>query len=835
MNKYLKYTLLLLIFPTVLLPFWLPAFLMIILNAIDGVNAQILPSSIIFDERNFLLGLWLGSLIMMIVMLLQSWRSKNGFYLLGATLVVFMTVSVSLTIIPHSELENRRRTVLQDIAAYQWRAYHLSALEKQENINKAIFSKPQKAMEYLNQLNTQRKNLPALNYLAEDLTAATAAKADYLTSEKETTIQKEAIKTLAFYADWLLTQPEIVITQALSSLFTPNDPQLELTGINVLLSAPLMVEAWQTIALTHIVKSQANLDLEKATATLMVADMLESNKSGYHSQSLQTLLKKVVAELPKEQQQAYQILQARVVEERYYRQKMTPPAEITALANQRLMLNYIVNSKYTVSVAMHSMTKKEHPGIVTVESPNEIQNLTEVSYPLINQYIPYADVILSVDVDAQGRVSGLWIQRSSGIESFDYEALKIALPWRFMPTSNGYRQRVTVKFESSRLGLGQYTVEQQPTIEKLARAYARQDTAAISTAENEFKQVQKRAPEKNQAQDTYRSTNEYYSSYQTGYKQQQEKRAVLQTILKELQTLPNGENNHESWNNSLDFLNEKLVMHQDNDDVVRMVARFELQYYNVGTNNLAKEPDIYPQDKKYWQGLLFKARHHFEQAIGLTPNREDVWLGWAITWLDEDPELAAGAFAKAAQLKSTEEIASVLQMLEMRMVMNTLEGVRLDRYQTLRARMDMRYLPTNAKSDVENDYLSNELTQIQLAQRPIPATNPDSKIARIPLNTIDIKESNRVFSIDFSAANIKASSQIVPKVNVPESAPKMGDMILQLDIDAKGVPTVVMIKSGSGNLQIDNAVVDAAYQWRFNATPKGNVTLISVQFMKASS
>lgn len=828
MNKYLKYTLLLLILSTVFMPFWFPALLMLILSSLDAINIKMLPSSIVFDERNFLMGLWLGSLIMTTVMLLQSWRSKNGFYLLGGILVVFMAIAVSLTIIPHSELENRRRTVLQDISGYQWRAYHSSALEKQENINKAVFYQPQKAMEYLNQLNAQRKNLPALDYLDEDLSVAMAAKEHYLTSSKGSLIQNEAIKTLAYYGDWLLNQPEIVITQALSALFKPNDTQLEFVGVNTLLSAPLMIEAWQTRALTHIVKSQANIDLEKAAAALMVADMLETDNLGYHNQSLQTLLEKTVSELPKEQRQAYQVLQARAVEERYYRQNTTPPAEITDLANQRLMLNYIVNRGYTTYVTMHSATRKEYPGIVTIDSPNEIQNFTDVNYPIIKQYIPHADVVLSVDVDAQGRVSGLWIQKSSGIESFDHEALKIALPWRFMPTSEGYRQRVIVNFDSTRLGWNQYMIEQQPLLVALAKGYARQDPKSIILGENKLEEILTRAPEKGSA--VVSTGYDPYSSYQREYKLQQQNKTKLQSILKELQTLPKGKNNHEDWDNSLRFLNEQLALNQSNDDVVRMIARFELQYYNVGVNNLAQSPDIYPQDETYWQDLLLKARNHFELAIGLDPTKSDVWLGWGITWLDEDPEIAAGAFAKAAQLKTEDSLASTLQMLEMRMAMNTLEGVRLERYQTLRARMDMRYLPEGIETNLIHDYLSDDLTQIQLAQRPIPKIDPNSKVVRKPLNANNIEQSNRLFSIDFSGANIKENSRKLPQVIVPENAPKMGDIILQLDLDAEGIPTVVMIKSGSGNLQIDNAVIDAAYQWRFSNTKKGSTTLISVQF-----
>lgn len=146
--------------------------------------------------------------------------------------------------------------------------------------------------------------------------------------------------------------------------------------------------------------------------------------------------------------------------------------------------------------------------------------------------------------------------------------------------------------------------------------------------------------------------------------------------------------------------------------------------------------------------------------------------------------------------------------------------------------MDMRYLPEGVEVKPSDDYLSDDLTQIQLAQRAIPASDPNSKVVRSSLNTDKIEQSNRTFSIDFSSANIKGSNQPLPKVNAPDPAPKTGDMILQLDVDPQGVPTVVLLKSSSGDMSIDNAVIDAAYQWRFNGSPtrKGNVLLISVQF-----
>lgn len=833
MKKRTKLILIIIGVITLLFPFWLPAFLVSTFSLIDGFNSRILPASVRFDERNFLLGLWLGSLIMTIVMLLQSWRAKNIYYLFGGGLVLLMALGVSFSVIPKNELEDRRRFVLQNIEQSEWQNYHYFVVNSEDDIRKVIRSNQAKALASINAIEKARIALPGLDYFSDDVATATKAKEAYLIHTKGTPERADALKTLNFYGDWLLNQPEIMVAQALASLSNSHDAQLTQSGINVIAVAPLSPEAWQVLALTYIAHRSPDAQVEKAMLALMVSDTLKQTKQGHSDSSAQPLLKKAISELTENQRQIYQILQARVIEDRFYRQNSTPPDEVTKLANQRLPVSNAINNNLTTYLEMQSMMGKEYPGEVIVESPNEVKNLTEIRYPTIRKYIPRAEVILSVDVDPQGRISGLWVQNSSGVDTFDDQAVSAARHWRFMPNKDGYRQRVTVHFESTRLGWKEYAVKLQSTLIKLVKAYARQEAKGITLTENVYSELKKQAPELNDEREVTRSSYDPYASYYPRLSQkQQEKRATLQAILKELQTLPNGENNHENWDNSIRFLNEKLVMNQDNDDVVRMVARFELQYYNVGTNNLARSPNIYPQDKEYWQTLLLKARTHFEQAIALDPEREDVWLGWGITWLDEDPEIAAGAFAKAAQQKSKESISSLMQMLEMRMVINTLEGARLERYQTLRARMDMRYLPEGVEVKPSDDYLSDDLTQIQLAQRAIPASDPNSKVIRSSLNTDKIEQSNRTFSVDFSSANIKGSNQPLPKVNAPDSAPKTGDMILQLDVDPQGVPTVVLLKSSSGDMSIDDAVIDAAYQWRFNGSPtrKGNVLLISVQF-----
>ncbi|EEG84558.1 hypothetical protein PROPEN_02920 [Proteus penneri ATCC 35198] len=375
MKKRIKLILIIIGVITLLFPFWLPAFLVSTFSLIDGFNSQILPSSVRFDERNFLLGLWLGSLIMTIVMLLQSWRAKNIYYLFGGGLVLLMALGVSFSVIPKNELEDRRRFVLQNIEQSEWQNYHYFVVNSEDDIRKVIRSNQAKALASLSAIEKTRIALPGLDYFSDDVVAATKAKDAYLVHAKGTPERTDALKTLNFYGDWLLNQPEIMVAQALASLSSSHDAQLTQSGINVIAVAPLSPEAWQVLALTYIAHRSPDAQVEKAMLALMVADTLTQAKQARHDVSAQQLLKKAISELTENQRQIYQILQARVIEDRYYRQNSSPPEDVTTLANQRLPVSNAINSDLTTYLEMQSMMEKQYPGEVIVESPNEVKKL----------------------------------------------------------------------------------------------------------------------------------------------------------------------------------------------------------------------------------------------------------------------------------------------------------------------------------------------------------------------------------------------------------------------------------------------------------------------------
>ncbi|MGO2679652.1 MAG: hypothetical protein ACTH9O_00005 [Proteus vulgaris] len=282
MKKRIKLILIIIGVITLLFPFWLPAFLVSTFSLIDGVNSQILPSSVRFDERNFLLGLWLGSLIMTIVMLLQSWRAKNIYYLFGGGLVLLMALGVSFSVIPTSELEDRRRFVLQSIEQSEWQNYHYLVVNSENEIRNIIRSNQSKALASISAIEKVRITLPGLDYFSDDVAVATKAKEAYLVHTKGTSEYAEAAKILNFYGDWLLNQPEIMVAQALASLSNSNDAQLTQSGINVIAVAPLSPEAWQVLALTYIAHRSLDTQIEKAMLALMVADTLKQAKQGHN-------------------------------------------------------------------------------------------------------------------------------------------------------------------------------------------------------------------------------------------------------------------------------------------------------------------------------------------------------------------------------------------------------------------------------------------------------------------------------------------------------------------------------------------------------------------------
>lgn len=203
-----------------------------------------------------------------------------------------MALGVSFSVIPTSELEDRRRFVLQSIEQSEWQNYHYLVVNSENEIRNIIRSNQSKALASISAIEKVRITLPGLDYFSDDVAVATKAKEAYLVHTKGTSEYAEAAKILNFYGDWLLNQPEIMVAQALASLSNSNDAQLTQSGINVIAVAPLSPEAWQVLALTYIAHRSLDTQIEKAMLALMVADTLKQAKQGHNDISAQQLLKK---------------------------------------------------------------------------------------------------------------------------------------------------------------------------------------------------------------------------------------------------------------------------------------------------------------------------------------------------------------------------------------------------------------------------------------------------------------------------------------------------------------------------------------------------------------
>ena len=81
-----------------------------------------------------------------------------------------------------------------------------------------------------------------------------------------------------------------------------------------------------------------------------------------------------------------------------------------------------------------------------------------------------------------------------------------------------------------------------------------------------------------------------------------------------------------------------------------------------------------------------------------------------------------------------------------------------------------------------------------------------------------------------------ASSQVMPRY--PAAALRSGEtgtVMVEVDVDSKGVPTDVSIENRSGNRELDRAALSAVKQWRFqpalrDGTQVASTVMVPVQF-----
>ncbi|KAA8995600.1 TonB family protein [Affinibrenneria salicis] len=803
MKKLFRNLLLVIAVLTLIFPFWPEVLFTWLVSSVDRLTMSLLPSSVDFRQRNFFVGLWAGALVMSSVMLIKAWRDKLRGYMFGGLAVVAMAVVLPLLQMPLSEEANRRRLVMQKIEGNGWENYRINKDAMVNHAMQAVWADPSESVILLRKLDSQRLHLSASGYSDADVAAAKRAWAPLVAGPQalDEDSRAAASKTLAFYSDWLLTQPEPVIASALLSVGEKKSKTFIAfdQAHNALLAAPLSAISWRAFALMFVSGTPDNTDLQRAMASLMIARHLPPDDD---LQELNRLLGKVIDALPEKNKAIFNILDARAQEDAVLRQQKTPSPQVAQLAAQPLPLTDIVDRINSLQRA----ASLEYPGKVTIINPQLIIDPATIEYPDVGRYIERADVVLSVDTDPEGRIVALWVQQGSGESDFDQQALAAASTWRFASADKAGRQVVRVRFESSRMSW-------LTTLEMLARGLARFDQDSTARAEaNITRQIRS-------------LRNMPFRRHLSGLDRLDADEAKLQAVIEAWRALPRLENNNDDWAASVAFLHSKAQVYGNNREVVLLAARFILQYYHVGRNGALREPDIYPEDPNYWQSVLEQARTHFAEGIALNPERIDGWIGWGISWLDEDAELAAGAFAQAARLRKANDFSQLRNMMPMYSLLKSLRGNSLERYETLKARMEMRYMPEGATPVEAYEYIS-KLTPLALSQRALPmAQFPPQRTT----NATEAQNDHR-FTFDFVNAGVQEGARILPPAGFDAGGIASAELILQLDVAKNGAPAAVMIKSSSGYPQLDSAVIAAAYFWRFPPRKGPWITLVPVQF-----
>ena len=114
---------------------------------------------------------------------------------------------------PNEWIRRSSSFVLQNIEQSEWQNYHYFVVNSENEIRNIIRSNQPKRF-HLWALLKSAIALPGLDYFSDDVTAAWKRK-PYLDSYQGTPERAEAVKTLNFFGDWLLNQPEIMVAQGI--------------------------------------------------------------------------------------------------------------------------------------------------------------------------------------------------------------------------------------------------------------------------------------------------------------------------------------------------------------------------------------------------------------------------------------------------------------------------------------------------------------------------------------------------------------------------------------------------------------------------------------------
>ena len=793
------------------------------------------PAALSVSERIFLTVMWLAGLLFIVALAISAVRFKARQYVYAILTALCVFSVITLTRIPLSAEQHQRWLAKTLIAQRDWTDLQQQQTTEIRNLLYAVAfgheSEREIAQRYQNVLARFKSapTFPELEPQSLELTPIWQSLLDNksVSSPKDMAYLDTASKSL-------LQDAPLAFAVGLLKLRHPKEYSAE-SPVDIFYQAivakPDDPTYWEALALAYSLNrggvDGSESDLKNAYAALAFADYLKLNRNlklNNNPSSLtptHSLLQNEIETLTVDERENYLRLQAKGQVKSHQLLNLEVDARVIELAGSPLFV-----SKLTPTVenghTFYGGEDTNYPGKLVINAEGTTilpESIEQLNYPRVSYKVDKAQVTVAADVNEKGLPIFALVDKTSKITAYDKLAETVVSKLRFSPTGQTERHIVTIDFLSTVKSLKEYSDLVAPRAMLVSRALARKNTQSIeSSLSNLTHYISRSVPAK-----FGRGSQPYYQEFQS----RNEVAKEIQQALRQPQerSLSNGA----AWQISTDNIRAILARHPHSIEALGTTARVELMHYNAARNLLTENKksamaDGFIDDDNKWQELLLSARSHYMQIITINPDRMDAWFGWGVTMIDEDPELAAGAFAVMYYLQK-DDINYRLYMAQARFFLFGLPDTTRERVSIMNARMAQRYIKNTVDTEQplsEQDKQQQEESRIT-AQKVMPSVVPFAmNIRPVPQFTANSTEHNTA-SVDTLKYGIQ-SDLLLP----PLSDKLQGEAILQIDVPNNGIPSMVSLYRSSGNSDFDDDLMLAAYHWRFNKSSRNKIILVPV-------
>ncbi|WP_369310217.1 energy transducer TonB [Providencia rettgeri] len=811
--------------------------------ALYELGELIWPSALNVSDNLFLTVMWLFGSAFVVALLIGAVRFKARQYwgIIIVVLAVFSTIT--LINIPLNEASNQRWRAQTLIEQHDWSSFLNEQNTAVNDVLSGIIDNRETDVEVEARYHELQARVDKMDKLVELAPQSAAMRAIWQPLlQANTPASKDQITQLEDASQYLPQDGALAYAVGLLKLRQADPLSLKDSLVfffRAVVAEPNNPAYWQGLGVAYsLIKNQADnsdVNLKKAYAAFIFAQYLSLTNqwstppsSLFDTQSAAILAKEIQRLSTTERQNVF-ILQARSKIKVLDWRRETVDAQTQLLAKQPLSVQ---GSYGAVRLANdYYRGDPRYPGKMTINTEGTSivpSSVNGVRYPSIKYDVDNVTATVSVDVNEKGTPAFTLIETTSGIKHYDIAAEYAVSQLRFEPVRQPVRHLVTVSFKSTVKSLDDYAKEVGLLVERASKALARHN-------EKSFEHVIKRLVSyvNNTVPAKYTRTSR--SSYEY-YQQQQEISKEIRATLRQADS--RSKSNGEAWESNTQRVRALLLKHPNNLEVLSTTARMELMHFNAARNLLTKDKasaikDGFVDNEQHWRDLLLSARGHYLQIITINPNRIDAWFAWGVTMIDEDPELAAGAFA-LMHYNADNSIDQRLMVAQSRFFLFGLPDKTKERVNIINARMAQLYskgeIPVSATEEERQAFEEQKV----LAQKVMPAAIPFVSTYRIaPMRNENLADPMAV-SIDAAAFGIQENTLKLPAISQESVGKTQGEAVLKIDVPKGGVPSSVMLQQSSGVDYFDDNLISAAYQWRFNSAFQNKVLLIPVTFSQPS-